>query len=595
MRNLLAQGSAAELDEELTVKFPAGLDEAYGRVAARVLDSPSRHQAQKEAASNILRWMTCTVRPLKWREIQTLFCLDPEKGSCNPRKRRVDDCKTLCGSFIDTEHRYGNIEEFESSIHFVHDTARRYLIHSGRVDLARENASMAIYSMRYLASFPLGNDQSREAIINTAVSGYYGLLDYTVSSWQHHNDKAHSEQDHLSLTDAVNLRDAQKTFLEIHKIDTPDQNAAVLDKSVDTMPKLTNEKHRDCIQDLESRCSSVTKIIETIQPKLLGTAEQKSFLALNGKPRFKCSKPQCRMFFEGFSSRASRDEHINKHEMQFLCPKDSCPHRALGFSSRPELERHVMASHPPETDLNTMFPSPREEHSDIFSTCTSGNLSRVKLLLKSHITAAIVSGTQEIMDQLRSWETTRQQRLDPVEIFGSAVATRGINRRGTDLYELFFADLEVGVKLEIISATDVKGREKSTADRGYDPELFGGAARLLIESNAGIDIAAVSPAGRYALHFMCRQLTRVNHDFVLELLDSVLAKAPDLVNVQNSDGATPLHIAVDVGFAEGVSKLLETGICDLSLKGSNGDTVLDLANKSTRSAKEEILTLLHLA
>ncbi|KAK6077770.1 zinc finger protein [Seiridium cupressi] len=552
MRNLLAQGSAAELDEELTVKFPAGLDEAYGRVAARVLGSPSRHQAQKEAASNILRWMTCTVRPLKWREIQTLFCLDPEKGSCNPRKRRVDDCKTLCGSFIDTEHRYGNIEEFESSVHFVHDTARRYLIHSGRVDLARENASMAIYSMRYLASFPLGNDQSREAIINTAVSGYYGLLDYTVSSWQHHIDKARSEQDHLSLTDAVNLRDAQKTFLEIHKIDTPDQNAAVLDESVDTMPKLTNEKHRDYIQDLESRCSSVRKIIETIQPKLLGTAEQKSFLALNGKPRFKCSKPQCRMFFEGFSSRASRDEHINKHEMQFLCPKDSCPHRALGFSSRPELERHVMASHPPETDLNTMFPSPREEHSDIFSTCTSGNLSRVKLL--------------EIMDQLRSWETTRQQRLDPVEIFGSAVATRGINRRGTDLYELFFADLEVGVKLEIISATDVKGVAHESIKPRKDNNL---------------------------LHYAC--YSGVNHDFVLELLDSVLAKAPDLVNVQNSDGATPLHIAVDVGFAEGVSKLLETGICDLSLKGSNGDTVLDLANKSTRSAKEEILTLLHLA
>ncbi|KAM0806795.1 putative NACHT domain-containing protein [Seiridium cardinale] len=713
MGNLLDQGSAAELYEELMVKFPAGLNEAYGRVAARVLDSPIRHQTKKQAASNILRWVTCTVRPLKWREIQTLFCLDPKEGSCNPKNRRVDDCKTLCGSFVDTEHGHGDIEEFEPSIHFVHDTARRYLIHSGRVDLAQENANMAIYSMRYLASFPLGSDQSREVIINTAVSGYYGLLDYTVSSWQHHIDKALSEKEHLSLTDAVNLQDALKTFLEIHKIDTPDQNAAVLDESADTMSKLTNEKHRDYIQDLESRCSSIRKIIETIQPKLLGTAEQKSFLALNGKPRFKCSKPQCRMFFEGFSSRTSRDEHINKHEMQFFCSKDSCPHRALGFSSRPGLERHVMASHAPELDLNTVFPSHHEKDSNIFSACSSGNISRVKLLvsrgvkptsanrtqrglstivlaarhrhfhvceylvtqgcrvyealqksdpaltalgeairlcdldffhklvglttkeethafiqgpqLKSHIAEAIVSGTQEIMEELRSWETTRQQRLRSSDIFRSAVATRGINRSGTDLYELFYADLEAGVRLEILYSSDARGHnllhdacsinnETAVAfflrhmykahlnqknNREYTPLVYAmryhywKAARLLMKSDKRIVIAAVNSGGMNVLHILCDSIRRV--DDVVELIDSVLAKAPDLVNLQSSSGATPLHLAVDMGFAERVSKLLESGLCDLSLKNSNGDTVLDLANKSTGVDKEEILTLLHLA
>ncbi|KAI0426032.1 hypothetical protein F5Y09DRAFT_346071 [Xylaria sp. FL1042] len=79
MDNLMDQGSLDELDQELRVKFPSGLDQAYERVIFRVFDSPARPKGQREAAAKIIQWLTCAIRPLRWNEIQGLFCIDPYK------------------------------------------------------------------------------------------------------------------------------------------------------------------------------------------------------------------------------------------------------------------------------------------------------------------------------------------------------------------------------------------------------------------------------------------------------------------------------------------------------------------------------------
>lgn len=148
MDNLMAQGSPAELDEELNVNFPKGLDEAYvplkqyhlcltltfaryERVAIRILDHPSRSQTRRAAASQILKWLTCAVRPLRWREIKSLFCIDPHNGTSNPRNSRAYSCKYFCGSFVEMD----GLESIESTmvyldqpdkvVSLVHDTARR--------------------------------------------------------------------------------------------------------------------------------------------------------------------------------------------------------------------------------------------------------------------------------------------------------------------------------------------------------------------------------------------------------------------------------------------------------------------------------------
>ena len=68
--------------------------------------------------------MTCAARPLHWREIQSLFCIDPERGECIPGRRRVDSCKALCSSLVEEDlpdEAEGEVRE--PVVRLVHNTA----------------------------------------------------------------------------------------------------------------------------------------------------------------------------------------------------------------------------------------------------------------------------------------------------------------------------------------------------------------------------------------------------------------------------------------------------------------------------------------
>jgi len=72
--------------------------------------------------------VVCAARPLHWREIQAFFCVDPVAGTCNPKKRRVDKCKVICGSFVDVDPcPLFPDEQAESVVKLVHQTAGRYV------------------------------------------------------------------------------------------------------------------------------------------------------------------------------------------------------------------------------------------------------------------------------------------------------------------------------------------------------------------------------------------------------------------------------------------------------------------------------------
>jgi hypothetical protein len=76
------------------------------------------------AAKQITGWVACAKRPLKWREIQATFFIDPKMSTCNyPGRRLRKDCKKLCGSLIDLQ-KVDSEPETEAVLHLVHDTAR---------------------------------------------------------------------------------------------------------------------------------------------------------------------------------------------------------------------------------------------------------------------------------------------------------------------------------------------------------------------------------------------------------------------------------------------------------------------------------------
>lgn len=69
---------------------------SYDRIAQRIMKKPgsSRHKTVKK----ILGWVICATRPLRWREIQSRFCIDADKEICNIKSLRRDSCKSICSS-----------------------------------------------------------------------------------------------------------------------------------------------------------------------------------------------------------------------------------------------------------------------------------------------------------------------------------------------------------------------------------------------------------------------------------------------------------------------------------------------------------------
>ena len=98
----------------------ANIESSYERVVATVF----RPGPQQRGAKHIIEWVLCARRPLKWREVQATFFIDPTCGSADHQGRCVrKSCKSLCGSLVDVQNDSTGVEA-ESSLHIVHDSAR---------------------------------------------------------------------------------------------------------------------------------------------------------------------------------------------------------------------------------------------------------------------------------------------------------------------------------------------------------------------------------------------------------------------------------------------------------------------------------------
>ncbi|KAI1745814.1 hypothetical protein F4680DRAFT_465696 [Xylaria scruposa] len=379
MDNLMAQGSPAELDQELGVNFPSGLDEAYERIAFRVLDSPARHRSQREAAAQILRWLTCAMRPLRWNEIQSLFCINPGKGECNPRNRRVDGCKSICGSFVEVDEIDSRTPvdspQVSPMVGLVHDTARRYLIQARRVDPLEDNASMAILSSTYIASLPLSHASQDTDIYSVALTGYYGIQDYMVSSWQNHLRISLKPGTKLSPETMKELKVAVGTLFQLLDLNVIPET--FLDDWRDSSLELDGINFDHCSQRLERSSSMVRAVTEKIRPSGLDARTRDIFLSLNGIPQYKCPKLDCLMFSHGFQNQNSRDHHVAQHYHQFLCSADGCPRQNIGYASHLELQKHTKEAHANITIQPDLFPRVRAS-TDIWSACKDGDIEFVE-------------------------------------------------------------------------------------------------------------------------------------------------------------------------------------------------------------------------
>jgi hypothetical protein len=95
-------------------------------VVKRVLGNPIK--PHRLAAEQILGCVVSAKRPLRWREIQSRFCIDPEAGIANIEQKSVKSCKYLCGSLVEVGMMEAMSDpQSECEVEMVHSSAEAYV------------------------------------------------------------------------------------------------------------------------------------------------------------------------------------------------------------------------------------------------------------------------------------------------------------------------------------------------------------------------------------------------------------------------------------------------------------------------------------
>ena len=89
----------------------------------------------------------------------------------------------------------------------------------------------------------------------------------------------------------------------------------------------------------------------------------------------------------------------------------------------------------------------------------------------------------------------------------------------------------------------------------------------------------------------CEPIHRAAYDGDLEKVKEIIERSPDQINIQDSQGFTPLHLASGKGHFEIVEFLLNHG-ADIELEICTGDTPLVLAARYAKDGQYETIKVL---
>jgi hypothetical protein len=136
MENLLAQETLEDLLFEVDEYFPVGLEDAYvfclacyhSRGAQKLINLRFKRILNRIKRSlpplawkriqNLLGWMVCVRRPLRWNEIQALVSIDQSEQVISFAEKKLrSSLQELCGSLI-------TILPEGRGLELVHNTAK---------------------------------------------------------------------------------------------------------------------------------------------------------------------------------------------------------------------------------------------------------------------------------------------------------------------------------------------------------------------------------------------------------------------------------------------------------------------------------------
>ncbi|KAL7952918.1 hypothetical protein V8C34DRAFT_298274 [Trichoderma compactum] len=368
---LLQQPTKRQLIEKLTEEMaPKELSQIYKKLLETVkteLSKLGEAEAHWKMATQLLGWLVCAKRPLKWHEMQSILSYDPkrQKVDFDNRMLRHDSYRYL-GSLVhvlDGGH-----------IRIVHSTARKHLIQNPLINEQAIHCDLAVRCLRYLslisASKAYGENERREKV----KLGWFSFQDYACSQWHSHisaviskcgtffkgNEcSGHRDRFGSALQEFVDQNRAD-LIQEFHQ-DFRGRMPADLD-SFSGLPFYqdlctlwnhiyTHQKNVFEVRNtigiagiekamLENRASLEANFAPTDIACLKDTISD-----YYGPNLFKCKRLLCDYFHVGYDKEEDREAHNNRHDRPYQCSL-RCNAAPIGFTSKKDLERHVRFYHP---------------------------------------------------------------------------------------------------------------------------------------------------------------------------------------------------------------------------------------------------------
>lgn len=254
---------------------------------------------------------------------------------------------------------------------------RRYLVRSKYVELNHAEYEVTKYSIAFLCTEACLNHVDSSQRRKYVRQGYYSFYDYAVACWS------------LHFQSAIGTTQTQKSieilaeyfgiFLDLHWSKAAEEqtvSSAIKDKldafrKFDCFAKLTEAFVSARKQlgihykgpspseplDLSSTTMAIREVVEGINlPRHAPELEE-----FYGTKSFKCPRVNCFKFYDGFSSQAERDRHVDKHDRPYTCSIPDCQMGIVGYSTEKALQKHMFDLHGVDPGAHLEFPAPPRE------------------------------------------------------------------------------------------------------------------------------------------------------------------------------------------------------------------------------------------
>jgi hypothetical protein len=246
---------------------------------------------------------------------------------------------------------------------------------------------MALFCADYIVSRPLIPGIPKLEIQEHATKGYYAFQDYAVAFWwQHVQQVVATPPDSDPELFRKVLRSGYRALIdagELEDIQTFDDSPDGIRLLSSTMKKVPHDlRDWESSHIYEIRTASIREAVE-----LLFDEPDRPGLSLYGPWRYKCLKPWCQNFNNGFEHAKILKIHIDQHELPFTCDIQGCPATIVGFATNTERDNHHTRWHPQEDYL--LFPEAKHDvgnntnYMDTLDEAAKiGDLDSVKALLE---------------------------------------------------------------------------------------------------------------------------------------------------------------------------------------------------------------------